>query len=317
MGHCALQGVPALKIGAVVARFQVDELTEGHQHLLMSVASNCDVVVVILGYDENKGSRRNPMDFLTRKMMLEAWWWQELPDKPLVVLPKHNRPTDEYWSTELDHMLLEMFPGHSIKLYGGRDSFLVRYKGKLPHEVVMGLESKPGTAVRAEIARVPGDTRDFRRGVIYGAYDNWPRVFMCVDVGLVVSKGGKTNIILGRRKNETLHRFFGGFVDQGESLETAAKRELEEESGAQAGVVKYLKSFEVGDYRYSTKDDGKVLTAFFLAKNPLGKVAAGDDIDEIQEFDLDEGIDFLMGLVVPSHKPLMEHLVLHLREEKK
>lgn len=299
-----------MKIGVVVARFQVDELSKGHKYLLGVVRSHSDVVCVVLGYDENRGSKKNPLDLLTRKNMVEAYWREEDGPERLIILPKHNRPDDAVWSQELDKMLSETFPGHSITLYGGRDSFLARYSGGLPtFEVAGDPLVQSGTEIRKAISKQPGTTKEFRRGVIYGCSDQWPRVFPCVDIALFRPCAvGK--LILGRRKGETLNRFFGGFVGQGEDLETAALRELKEEAGVAGHLLKYLHSFPVNDYRYRTPDDGQVLTSFFVCEAAPGVVpTAGDDIDSLVEVDtVKVGFD-LIETMVPAHRTLAMYLL--------
>lgn len=294
-----------MKVAAAVVRFQTDNLHEGHEFLLGTMKLNADVVCVVLGLDENRGSKRNPLDFITRKLMIEEWWSRHGGLTPLVILPQHNQPKDEVWSANLDRMLGDAFPGQHITLYGGRDSFLKHYKGKLRTEqVIFSSPELSATERRKEIAAQPGFTPEFRRGVIYGCNNVWPRLFMCVDVALFSQT--RRSLIVGKRKAEDKLRFFGGFVDQSDpSLEYAARRELREEAGATA-YLEYLGSFKVDDYRYRSADDGLAMTTLFLGAHTVPfDSKAGDDIDEIVELSLDDTRTGLVEGMVKSHQPLM------------
>lgn len=297
-----------MRVGAVVARFQIDELHAGHQMLLETAGLKSDVLCVVLALNENRGSKRNPLDFVTRKLMVEAWAREEL-SIPVVVLSQHDQPQDDVWSKNLDRLLIDTFPGAHITLYGGRDSFLKHYEGNLGTVDITtsGVTVASSTSRRQRIASQPGRTAEFRRGVIYGAHDNWPRLFMCVDIALI---SGNT-LYVGKRNNEDGYRFFGGFVDQKDkNLEAAAARELHEEAGVYA-APKYVGSFHVSDYRYKEPDEGQVMTALFLAQLPPNVVPlAGDDIDEIVPRSiLFNGYDALVEGMVPGHRQLMNSIL--------
>lgn len=313
-----------MKVGIVVGRFQIDELHRGHQELLRIASAQSDTLCIVLGNNENRGSRRNPLDFIARKAAVEAWHalgWSERGSVngpqhklPLVVLPQQDQPSDLVWSQNLDRMLRQTFPGAELTLYGGRDSFLSHYKGTIKTvnlgEKMIAIEIS-ATARREELARTPGTSDEFRRGVIYGAYNQWPRLFMCVDVA-VISRDGK-KLYVGKRNNEEGLRFFGGFVDQKDNcLEQAALREAREEAGVETpDSLKYIGSFKVPDYRYKTPDDGLVMTSFFVAHGPQGGCRAGDDIDEIVE--LDPSDDLNRTLMVDSHQALYDALTRYLK----
>lgn len=323
--HAAL-GDTQLKVGVVVGRFQIDRLHTGHQDLLDAVAQRSDVLIVVLGGNENRGSKRNPLDFIARKAMIEEWFAKEcdadITGRHLVVMFQQDQASDEVWSQNLDRMVRQAFPGASITLYGGRDSFLKHYKGKiLTEDLTSTLETRQGisaTSVRAEIGKVPGTTDEFRRGVIYGSQNTWPRLFMCVDIAIL----DDLKLIVGKRNTEKRLRFFGGFVDQADAdLEHAALREaLEESKVMNIGLrdFKYVGSFKVPDYRYKSADDGLVMTTLFKLKVPAGQseyMRAGDDIDELVELDLSESPWNHIDRMVDSHQPLMEKLIQNLIDE--
>jgi 8-oxo-dGTP diphosphatase len=65
----------------------------------------------------------------------------------------------------------------------------------------------------------------------------------------------------------------GGFVEIGETVEDAARRELEEETGVKAGRLRML-----GVYSDPKRDPrGHTCSVAFLADAPRGKPRAGDD----------------------------------------
>lgn len=308
-----------MRVGVVVGRFQIDSLHPGHDQLLRYAGTvRSDILCVVLGVNDNRGSRRNPLDFITRKLMIEEWHRDSGLNIPLVVFAQQDQISDEVWSRNLDSMLRAAFPGASITLYGGRDSFLPYYKGSLTTEDVTekfaGYEA--ATTNRKLIAGNPVSSMDFRRGVIYGAYNQWPRTIMCVDVAVYNSYHDV--LVIGKRKDENAARFFGGFVDQADpSLEHAAKREAEEEANlCEPYELEFVGSAHVPDYRYKCSDDGLIMTSLFVAKTYNANLKAGDDMDELFRITQFSSIDeeSALNMVMPGHKPLMSMLIKHLRK---
>lgn len=313
-----------MKVGVVVGRFQTDTLHKGHISLLEYVLEECDLLCVVVGVSENLLSRRNPLDFPTRKQLVEGHLNLLGYGGRVVVLPHADHSSDATWSANLDRLLRQTFPCHALKLYGARDSFLKAYTGRLPTQDVTktfgAILDESATSVREAAARLPEANHSFRKGVIYGAYNQWPRVFMCVDVAVLDGE----SLLMGKRKDEPHCRFFGGFVDQRDSgLEAAAYRELKEESGIPKLLVprlRYVSSEIVKDYRYAHTDDGVLMTSLFLAEVrsqadiPLAP-NAGDDIDSLVRLPLDKTRGWLDEQVMPNHRPLMDRVLAALAEE--
>lgn len=87
---------------------------------------------------------------------------------------------------------------------------------------------------------------------------------------------GEGRVLLIRRKNppfEGQYALPGGFVDVGETVEAAAKRELMEETGVKAGKLRL-----VGVYSDPARDSrGHTCSVAFLTKVKAPKAVAGDD----------------------------------------
>lgn len=87
---------------------------------------------------------------------------------------------------------------------------------------------------------------------------------------------GRGRVLLVRRKFPPFQGYYalpGGFVEIGETVEDAARRELEEETGVKAGRLRM-----VGVYSDPKRDPrGHTCSVVFLASAPRGKPRAGDD----------------------------------------
>ncbi len=94
-------------------------------------------------------------------------------------------------------------------------------------------------------------------------YD-YPRPAVTVDI-VVVTKGAEPRILLIRRKNEPFAGVWalpGGFVEMDETLETAARRELHEETSASVADLEQLATF--GDPGRDPR--GRTISVVYLAR---------------------------------------------------
>lgn len=145
------------KIGAIIARFQVHKLHEGHIHFIDAVCEYCDEVIVLLGVAPKvNGSNCLPFE-LRRKMILEKY-------PKLHVLPLFDREHDNTtWSRDVDALLTQF--GSSIPIFHSRDSFKDAYSGNAILIEIPELAGFSGTQLREGIE--PIHTEEFRAGIIY------------------------------------------------------------------------------------------------------------------------------------------------------
>jgi len=263
-------------VGVIVGRFQVDELHAGHRFLIETAFARHREVFIGIGVSGGLATRRDPMDFETRRRLIEEAYPQA------TVRPVYDQPSNEAWSRELDRLVAEAFPGMMAVCYGSRDSFLSAYEGKFPKEYVKEVQGLSGTDARKKISKAPVHTKDFRTGVIHAAHHRFPVSYQAVDIAVVSFDKG--DILLGRKKQDgDKLRFIGGFVDPtDESLEYAARREAHEEApNIEIADLRYLGSRRINDVRYRGSEDG-VMSALFVSAYVFGHARAGDDLDALE-----------------------------------
>jgi 8-oxo-dGTP diphosphatase len=114
----------------------------------------------------------------------------------------------------------------------------------------------------------------------------YPRPAVTVDI-LIVTKSRKRRILLVRRKNQPFAGMWalpGGFVNMDEALDDAARRELYEETGIEAGELEQLHTF--GDVARDPR--GRTISVAYLAEVDarLLKPRAADDAAEVAWYNL-------------------------------
>lgn len=117
-------------------------------------------------------------------------------------------------------------------------------------------------------------------------YD-FPRPAVTVDIVLVTQED-RPRVLLIRRKIDPFAGAWaipGGFVNSGETLPTAAERELREETGVENVALEQLAAF--GDPGRDSR--GWTVSIVFLGRVPAGtKAKAGDDAAEVAWQPLDD-----------------------------
>lgn len=71
--------------GVLIGRFQVHTLHEGHRAIIDQVCANHKKVIIFLGVPVISNTKSNPLDFATRKAMIQ----QLYPN--VVILPQKDR----------------------------------------------------------------------------------------------------------------------------------------------------------------------------------------------------------------------------------
>jgi len=285
-------------IGALVGRFQVHELHEAHKYLIDQVAKNHKKVVLFLGVPKVVGTKKNPLDFDSRKRMIQHYY----PDIVILALPDFG--DDRRWSSELDKRVKEVYPIGDILLYGGRDSFIPYYKkggGQFDCEELNEYGTfVSGTEVRKMVSEEVKDSVDFRAGVIYQSYNQYPKVHPCVDVAIT----DNDKVLLAKRPYEDSWRFIGGFSRPTDSsYEHTARRKVGEDAGKNLSITNltYIGSVQVPDWRYQSEED-KIMSVLFKTTKGWGRIEPSDDVSELKFFNIE---DLNEEMMVNEHKILM------------
>jgi bifunctional NMN adenylyltransferase/nudix hydrolase len=290
------------KLGVIIARFQVPELTPGHIHLLNSATAQSHAMLILLGVPAAPGRKRHPLTFQMRADMVRSiidptdnaglWTIAPLPDIP---------NDDGVWTRQVDTLIQRLFPFHQATIWGSRDSALTTYGSAGGRHTVRyiaphpegGEPSASGTDTRASVE--PANSRQFRAGVIWASENRFDAVMPCVDMAVFQ----KDSVLLARKTTDQpgQWRLIGGFVDaKDKSYEAAAAREVREETGLEVGNVRYVGSCGIDDSRYRGGPE-TVKTAVFAMDYVFGNAKADDDIAEVRWFPIHEA----MARIAPFH----------------
>lgn len=291
-------------VGVLVARFQVNELHSGHRELLDYISSRHKKVILFLGVPRIKNTKRNPLDFASRKIMVQ----KNYPN--IVILPLNDQRYNDKWSRELDGLVSVPFGEVPTLLYGSRDSFIPYYTGKFPTIELEPSVEYNGTDIRDELSKEIIDSPDFRAGIVHATYAQRACTFPTVDIVVYNDEG---EILLAKKPNEKYWRFVGGFVDRDDvSYEAAAKRELNEETGGNLviGEPKYVLSHKVDDWRYAKEESG-IMTTLFMAHRSFGMASASDDIETLIWLPINELSHYhgIRTLIMPEHREMMQKFI--------
>ena len=283
-------------IGILVGRFQVAKLHRGHLDLIKSVCEKHKRVAIFLGVTKAMSTKKNPLDFTTRKLMIQ----EKFPEINVLAVP--DMASDRAWSRELDNRIQEVFPVGNPLLYGGRDSFVQSYTGQYPTKELVGNEHFSGTEQRQRLGNEVKASADFRAGVIFGLANQYSRVNPTVDIAIFCGD----ELLLARKPKEQKWRFVGGFVDPelDSNFEDAAIREAAEETGIVVEKVRYVGTHKVDDWRFRKESD-KIITTLFKGEVKKKEGSPNDDIEEVKwlKFDKITNED-----LVEEHQPLMAML---------
>lgn len=115
-----------------------------------------------------------------------------------------------------------------------------------------------------------------------------PKIFVTVDVTLFRKIDNTHQILLIKRLNDPFKDYWalpGGFVDEGEDLETAAKRELFEETDIKIYQIKQIKAY--GNPNRDPRSH-TLSIAFYGLTDTLSIAKAKDDAKEVKWFSINE-----------------------------
>lgn len=266
-------------VGIIVGRFHTHDLHEAHKDLIQSVLDRHERVIIFLGLAPIKNTIINPLDFKSRKAMIEESF------KDVEIHYVDDNRDDSVWSKNLDKQIQKwLLPTQTVTLYGSRDCFIKHYSGKFP---TCELESEifvSATEIRKKIINNYPPTRDFRAGMIAATGTRFPTAYQTVDVAIINTP--KNEILLVKKPNENKFRFCGGFSDpRSNSLEDDAKREVMEETGVEVAYPQYVGSTLIKDWRYEYEQD-KIKTALFVAEYMFGTPQGADDVEVAKWFKL-------------------------------
>jgi bifunctional NMN adenylyltransferase/nudix hydrolase len=273
-------------IGVLVGRFQVHELHEAHHYLIKQVVDNHKKVILFLGVPKVVGTKKNPLDFDSRKKMIQHHY----PNIVILSLPDFG--DDRRWTQELEKRIIEVYPIGEVLLYGGRDSFIPYYKNGGGQFDCRELNEYgtfvSGTEVRKLVSSEVKDSPDFRAGVIYQSYNQYPKVHPCVDVAILDESEEK--ILLAKRPYEDGWRFIGGFSRPTDtSYEHTARRKVSQDAGGNLSItdLRYVGSCQIPDWRYQSEED-KILSILFVTKKMFGRIEPSDDVSELKWWNINE-----------------------------
>jgi len=138
---------------------------------------------------------------------------------------------------------------------------------------------------------------------------NYPRPAFGTDLLLFSKEGSEIEILLIERGKDPFAGFWafpGGFVEEGESCEQAALRELQEETGIKLDAIQQLQTFS----KPNRDPRGWVVTVAFYAwveKSKL-KPRAGDDAKNVEWFPIHD-----LPVLAFDHQEILERAFVSLK----
>ncbi|WP_422370766.1 NUDIX hydrolase [Hoeflea sp.] len=112
---------------------------------------------------------------------------------------------------------------------------------------------------------------------------------LALAVSVALERDGRFLLVLrANAPAQDLYAFPGGRVDPGETLEQAALRELEEETGLKAANARPFATFDLTTDDPAETNRASFLLTVFRADDPGGEARALDDAKEVAWFTPDE-----------------------------
>lgn len=139
--------------------------------------------------------------------------------------------------------------------------------------------------------------------------EKYPKPSVTVDVIIFTIKDNQLKVLLVKRKNEPFKKMWaipGGFVRINESLEEAARRELQEETGIKDVYLEQLYTF--GDVNRDPR--GRVITVayFALVNSEKIRLKASTDVSDVKWFSV-----YKLPEVGFDHEKILNYAMKRLR----
>jgi len=283
-------------VGVIIGRFQIHELHAAHCDLIKTVCDRHQKVVIFLGLNAVGPTKNNPLDFECRKQMI----LEKFPD--VIVLYIKDDPSDVQWSINLDFAIKDMLsPSQTAIIYGSRDSFISRYYGGFQTQELISEIQVSATEIRNSVKSKAINSPEFRAGVIWAKYNEYPIVYTTVDIAIL---NKRNQVLLVKKPNEKLYRFLGGFSSGScVTFEDDIIRETFEEAAIIILPPKYVGSYIIDDWRYKSESN-RIKTIFFIS-HITGKLkaVANDDIESVKWVSVSK---LRKNIFEPCHRVLLD-----------
>lgn len=151
-----------MRIGVVVARFQVPYLHIGQTHLINEVWKSNDVLLILLGSTSVPDERNILPYYIRKEMIMESYPFANVDE-----IRDHRE--DANWSENLDRSIKqyeEYYKDPVTTLYGSRDCFIKHYNGSFPFVEVKEVRGLSGTRLRVNMRII--NNSYYRLGLING-----------------------------------------------------------------------------------------------------------------------------------------------------
>lgn len=298
-------------VGVIIGRFQVAELHQGHlDYINFALSQNHDMYILLLGLAPTKATKRNPLDFDSRRRMIE----EAFPGK-FIIMYQNDLPDDKDWANAVIKNVTPIAGNRDIVIYGGRDNSLNYFPDTVKIAIYEPTVYLPdnGTEQRISAGKQVKSSKDWRLGCLYATQNRYDTVFPTVDCA-IFDDNNYEYIYLAKKEKERKLRFVGGFADpnKDKSFEQTARREAYEETGLEVTTPIYIGSTLIDDWRYRSEND-KIITSFFAINKVFGSPKAQDDIAELHKIKV---ADLYDELIVPEHRPLLKMLKEWLKNKK-
>lgn len=291
-------------VGVIVSRFQVEKLHPGHIHLVNYVRERHEEVAIGLGVHGGVRTKFNPLTFDERKIMVQ----QSIRRKLNIFAVLDHPFSHDIWSTNLDKLVGDMYPGREIILYGSRggitdlDTKGKPYTGRFKTVYVPELYGFSGTETRNGI-EFP-HTAAGRAAIIYDQQHRHAFMYSTSDLAIVDYATDEV-IMIGKNIHSGKLTFLGGHAEKKDSNgQVVVVREGGEElTGITFGPPVFIGTKSIDDPRYVGTEDG-VMTSFYRAPYVSGVPVAGDDADYVRRVKRSD----LFDVTAFWHQPLCEIL---------